>query len=68
LTLMRPSGAETSFRRRQGHRISRRFYRALEIGLADCFPYKKNRIPSAFHSDHLHIVPDSMKYRKILKS
>jgi hypothetical protein len=45
-----------------------KIYRALEIGLADCFPYKKNRIPSAFHSDHLHIAPDSMKYRRILKS
>jgi hypothetical protein len=45
-----------------------KIYRTLEIGLADCFPYKKNRIPSAFHSDHLHIAPDSMKYRRILKS
>jgi hypothetical protein len=45
-----------------------KIYRALEIGLADCFPYKKNRIPGAFHSDCLHIAPDSMKYRRILKS
>jgi hypothetical protein len=45
-----------------------KIYRALEIGLADCFPYKKNRILGAFHSDHLHIVPDSMKYRRTLKS
>jgi hypothetical protein len=45
-----------------------KIYRALEIGLADCFPYKKNRIPGAFHSDRLHIAPDSMKYRRILKS
>jgi hypothetical protein len=45
-----------------------KIYRALEIGLADCFPYKKNMIPGAFHSDRLHIVPDSMKYRRILKS
>jgi hypothetical protein len=45
-----------------------KIYRALEIGLADCFLYKKNRIPGAFHSDRLHIAPDSMKYRKILKS
>jgi hypothetical protein len=45
-----------------------KIYHALEIGLADCFPYKKNRIPEAFHSDRLHIAPDSMKYRRILKS
>jgi hypothetical protein len=45
-----------------------KIYRALEIGLADCFPYKKNRILGAFHSDRLHIAPDSMKYRRILKS
>jgi hypothetical protein len=45
-----------------------KIYRALEIELANCFPYKKNRIPSAFHSDRLHIAPDSMKYRRILKS
>jgi hypothetical protein len=45
-----------------------KIYRALEIGLADCFPYKKIRIPGAFHSDRLHIAPDSMKYRRILKS
>jgi uncharacterized ferritin-like protein (DUF455 family) len=43
-------------------------YCALEIGLAECFPYKINRIPATFHSDRLHIAPDSMKYRKILKS
>jgi hypothetical protein len=34
-----------------------KIYRALEIGLADCFPYKKNRIPGTFHSDRLHIAP-----------
>jgi hypothetical protein len=45
-----------------------KIYRALEIGLADCFPYKKNKIPGAFHSDRLHIAPNSMKYRRILKS
>jgi hypothetical protein len=45
-----------------------KIYLALEIGLADCFRYKKNRIPGAFHSDRLHIAPDSMKYRRILKS
>jgi hypothetical protein len=45
-----------------------KIYRALEIRLADCFPYKKNRIPRAFHSDRLYIAPDSMKYRRILKS
>jgi hypothetical protein len=45
-----------------------KIYRALEIGLADCFPYKKNRILGAFHSDRLYIAPDSMKYRMILKS
>jgi hypothetical protein len=45
-----------------------KIYRALEIRLVDCFPYKKNRIPVAFHSDRLHIAPDSMKYRRILKS
>jgi hypothetical protein len=45
-----------------------KIYRALEIGLADCFPYKKNKIPGAFHSDRLHIGPNSMKYRGILKS
>jgi hypothetical protein len=45
-----------------------KIYHALEIGLADCFPYKKNRIPGAFYSDCLHIAPDSMKYRRILKS
>jgi hypothetical protein len=45
-----------------------KIYRALEIGLADCFPYKKNRIPGAFHSDRLHIASDSMKYRRILKN
>jgi hypothetical protein len=45
-----------------------KIYRALEIGLADCFPYKKNRIPGSFHSERLHIAPDSMKYRRILKS
>jgi hypothetical protein len=37
-----------------------KIYHALEIELADCFPYKKNRIPGAFHSDRLHIAPDSM--------
>jgi uncharacterized ferritin-like protein (DUF455 family) len=45
-----------------------KIYHALEIGLADCFPYKKNKIPSSFHSERLHIAPDSMKYWKILKS
>jgi hypothetical protein len=45
-----------------------KIYRALEIRLADYFLYKKNRIPGAFHSDRLHIAPDSMKYRRILKS
>jgi hypothetical protein len=45
-----------------------KIYRALEIGLADCFSYKKNRIPSSFHSERLHIALDSMKYRRILKS
>jgi hypothetical protein len=45
-----------------------KIYRALEIRLADCFPYKKNKIPGAFHSDRLHIAPDSMKYRRIMKS
>jgi hypothetical protein len=45
-----------------------KIYRALEIGLVDCFPYKKNRIPGSFHSERLHIAPDSMKYRRILKS
>jgi hypothetical protein len=45
-----------------------KIYRALEIGLGDCFPYKKNKIPGTFHSDRLHIAPDSMKYRRILKS
>jgi hypothetical protein len=44
-----------------------KIYRALEIGLADCFPYKKNMIPGPFHSDRLHIAPDSMNYRRILK-
>jgi hypothetical protein len=43
-------------------------YCALEIGLPDCFPYKKNRIPGSFHSERFHIAPDSMKYRRILKS
>jgi hypothetical protein len=43
-------------------------YRALEIGLADCFLYKKNRILGSFHSERLHIASDSMKYRRILKS
>jgi hypothetical protein len=45
-----------------------KIYRPLEIGLADCFSYKKNRIPGSFHSKRLHIAPDSMKYREILKS
>ena len=45
-----------------------KIYRALEIRLADCFIYKKNRIPGAFYSECLHIAPDSMKYRRILKS
>jgi hypothetical protein len=45
-----------------------KIYRALEIRLADCFPYKKNRILGAFHSDRLYIAPDSMNYRRILKS
>jgi hypothetical protein len=45
-----------------------KIYCALEIGLADCFPYKKNRIPGSFHSECLHIAPNSMKYRRILKS
>jgi hypothetical protein len=45
-----------------------KIYCTLEIGLGDCFPYKKNMIPGSFHSERLHIAPDSMKYRKILKS
>jgi hypothetical protein len=45
-----------------------KIYRAFKIGLADCFPYKKNKIPGAFHFNRLHIAPDSMKYRRILKS
>jgi hypothetical protein len=45
-----------------------KIYHTLEIGLADCFLYKKNRIPGSFHSERLHIAPDSMKYRRILKS
>jgi hypothetical protein len=45
-----------------------KIYCVLETGLADCFSYKKNRIPAAFHSDRLHIALDSMKYTKILKS
>jgi hypothetical protein len=45
-----------------------KIYRALEIGLADCFPYKKSRIPGSFRSERLHIALDSMKYRMILKS
>jgi hypothetical protein len=45
-----------------------KIYRALKIGLADCFPYKKNRISGAFHYNRIHIAPDSMKYRRILKS
>jgi hypothetical protein len=39
-----------------------KIYCALKIGLAICFLYKKNRIPASFHSDRLHIAPDSMKY------
>ena len=45
-----------------------KIYCALEIGLVDCFLYKKNMIHGAFHSDCLHIAPDSMKYRRILQS
>jgi hypothetical protein len=45
-----------------------KIYRTLEIGLKDCFPYKKNMIPSSFYFERLHIVPDSIKYRRILKS
>jgi hypothetical protein len=45
-----------------------KIYRALEIGLENCFPYNKNRIPGSFHFERLHIAPDSMKYRRILKS
>jgi hypothetical protein len=45
-----------------------KIYRTLETGLADCFMYKQNRIPATFHSDRLHIAPDSMKYRRVLKS
>jgi hypothetical protein len=44
-----------------------KIYRALEIRLADCFLYKKNRILGSFHSERLHIALDSMKYRRILK-
>jgi hypothetical protein len=35
-----------------------KIYCALEIGLADCFLYKKSRIPGSFHSERLHIAPD----------
>jgi hypothetical protein len=45
-----------------------KIYRALEIGLVDFFLYKKNRILGSFHFERLHIAPDSMKYRRILKS
>jgi hypothetical protein len=45
-----------------------KIYRTLKIGLADCFSYKKNRILGSFHSEYLHIAPNSMKYKKNLKS
>jgi hypothetical protein len=45
-----------------------KIYCALKIELADCFLYKKNTILGTFHSDHLHIAPDLMKHRRILKS
>ena len=46
----------------------KKIYRAFEMGLVDCFPYKNDRISGAFHSDHLHIAPNSMEYRRIMKS
>ena len=42
-------------------------YKALEIGLMHAFPYRHRRIPGLIHSSKLHIAPDELKYRKIIR-
>lgn len=42
-------------------------YKALELGLAHAFPYRKRRLPGVIQADRLHIAPDALKYRKVLK-
>lgn len=42
-------------------------YKALDLGLAHAFPYRKRRLPGVIQSDRLHIAPDALKYRKMLK-
>jgi len=42
-------------------------YKALETGLMHAFPYRHRRIPGLIHSTKLHIAPDELKYRKIIR-
>ena len=42
-------------------------YKALEAGLMQAFPYRHRRIPGLIHSSRLHIAPDELKYRKIIR-
>jgi hypothetical protein len=66
-TLTRPSGGKDKLSTKTRPQDIDKIYHALEIGLVDCFLYKKNKIPGSFHSEQLHIALDSMKYREILK-
>lgn len=42
-------------------------YKALDDGLGHCFPYGHKTLPDSVPASRIHIAPDSIKYRSLVK-